>query len=126
MVRDGRGVGRVAKLGQHHRELVAAESGDDVGLAQARLEPRGRLNQHRVARRVPEAVVDGREVVQVDEQNRQAAVVALGGGDRARQFLHSERAVRQVREGIEIGAPVQLLVAPRGGESDRDAVAELP
>ena len=63
-------VGRV--LGQD-RELVAAEAGHEVALADRPGDPLGDRDEQRVAGRVAERVVDDLEVVEVDEQD---------GGDR--------------------------------------------
>ena len=50
-------------------ELVAAEPGRRVAVAQAAAQPGRHLPEQRVAGGVPEAVVDGLEVVEVDEQD---------------------------------------------------------
>ena len=68
--------------GDQDRELVAAEAADDVRGAHAPAHPLGRLDQHVVAARMADAVVDVLEVVEVDEQHRQFGVVALGAGNR--------------------------------------------
>ena len=51
-------------------ELVAAEAGDQVAGAEERGDPRRRLGQHVVARRVPEIVVDRLEAVEADAEHR--------------------------------------------------------
>ena len=75
------------------RELVAAEAGDGVGRAQARLHALGHLGQQPVAGGVAEAVVDALEVVEVEEQHGDAAA---GAAPRARARARA-RSVKRVR-----------------------------
>ncbi len=57
---------------QDDRELVAAQTRDRVGLAVRTARPLGGLPQHLfVTRGVAEAVVDGLEVVEIDEEQRE-------------------------------------------------------
>ena len=55
-------------LGEH-RELVAAEAGDGVARPQGLLDARGDSGEQLVAGRVPEAVVDELELVEVEEEH---------------------------------------------------------
>jgi hypothetical protein len=73
------GGGQVGVLGQD-RELVPAQAADGVVLAQAAPQPGRDLAQQPVAGAVAEAVVDHLEVVKVDEQDGQAALVPPGPG----------------------------------------------
>ena len=85
LLRAGRHLLHVAHRAHQHGELVAAQAGDDVALAQARAEALGDLLQQHVAGLVPEGVVDVLEAVEVDEQRRELLAVARGvrQGDRA-------------------------------------------
>ena len=66
MARERAQVGLV--LGQD-RELVAAEPGDQVVVADEAADPLGDRDEQRVAGGVAEGVVDDLEVVEVDEQD---------------------------------------------------------
>ena len=65
---QGDRLGLVADLGDEHGELVAAEPGRQVVRLQAAPQPLGHHPQDLVAGGVAEAVVDGLEVVQVQQQ----------------------------------------------------------
>ena len=76
---------RVVRVGlvEDHRELVAAEPGEQVRrlqLRQRRGEPLHHRLQQLVAGRVPEGVVDLLEVVEVDQREREAGAAAAAGG----------------------------------------------
>ena len=62
---------------QQHRELVAAQPGDHAGLTDRLDEPLGDLDQHGVGDLAAVGVVDGTEAVDVDQQERQVAIVTL-------------------------------------------------
>ena len=71
-------IGLVAPaLGQQHRELVAAEAGEHVGVAQPRAQRLRDARDQLVAGAVAERVVDRLEVVEVEHQRRAARAVAL-------------------------------------------------
>ena len=83
-------------------ELVAAQPGDGVAGAQARLEPPRDRDQQLVADQVAEAVVDDLEAVEVEEEDGEAA---CSGCRRARamrlaQAVHEQRAVGQAGERV--------------------------
>ena len=78
-------------------ELVAAEAGRGVRAADARVEAAGDLDEHLVAGGVPERVVDRLEVVEVEEDDRQAAALAAAAGDRLAHLLGEHRAVGEAR-----------------------------
>lgn len=66
---DPGGVG-LGQVGEQQKELVAALAGEDVVGADRGAQPGRDLMEQRVAGAVPVGVVDGFEVVQVDEQQR--------------------------------------------------------
>jgi hypothetical protein len=73
---EGDRLGLAADPGDEHGELVAAEPGRHVAGLQAAPQPLGHHPQDLVAGGVAEAVVDGLEVVQVQqEQGRRAGGV---------------------------------------------------
>nr|WP_239002946.1 hypothetical protein [Rhodovastum atsumiense] len=63
---------RLLHLALDHGELVAAEPGEGVGLAQFRLQPGGDGAEQRIAGRVAERVVDFLETIEVDQQHGEA------------------------------------------------------
>ena len=76
---------RIVDVLEQDRELVAAEPGGGVGRADAYRDALSDLEQNPVADGVTEAVVDGLEVVEIDEQNghsqhRRAASARPRGG----------------------------------------------
>ena len=66
------------RAGDEDGELVAAEAGDQVVLADDGVQPAGHLDQQLVAGLVPGDVVDGLEPVEVEHQ--QAALLDRGRG----------------------------------------------
>ena len=67
----GRGPGHVGAGRQEHAELVAAEAGDGVGLAQARDEALAHELQQHVAVVVAERVVHALEPIEVEHHQRE-------------------------------------------------------
>ena len=73
------------RRGDEDQELLAAPAHDHVGLAQRLAQPLRDGDQHRVAGRVPVAVVGLLEVVDVDQQQRlDRLAVARAGARRGR------------------------------------------
>ena len=95
---------------QQDRELVAAEAGRGVAGADARVEPLGDLDEHLVAGSVAEAVVDGLEVVEVEEHDGEAAALAPRAGRGVADALAEQRAVGQAGDGIVEGLVRELLL----------------
>ena len=81
LVGDGHGTLAGGDLGQQHGELVAAEPGDGVDLAQRAAQPLADLNQELVAVVVAEGVVDLLEPVQVEQQQRSRDQFPVGLAD---------------------------------------------
>ncbi len=85
---------------EQDRELVAAEPGRQVPIAQ-RLDETGRDDpQNRITGIVAKTVVDRLEVVEVDEQQRERRPTATGGTDGRCQRAHEERPVGNTRQCI--------------------------
>src|SRR5438477_11965141 len=80
--RDLGDLGRFVNLVQQHDELVAAESGHDIAVAQRAFRALGHLDQKRVAIGMAERIVDHLEPVEVDEQHGALMMVAQRGFDR--------------------------------------------
>ena len=81
--RAGRGVD--VGLRQQREELLAAEPAELILGAHVLAQLAGHGGQHAVALGVPVAVVDGLEVVDVDDRDRQVAVVAAGAATPCRR-----------------------------------------
>ena len=97
---------------QDHRELVAAQPGDDVRLAQAPLQQIGDPPQDRVADGVPVAVVDELEAVDVEHHEARRHRIALGERDGRGQLLLERTAVEQPRQRVVVGQMLQLGLDP--------------
>ncbi len=101
-------VGDVDRLTLHHDdELVAAEAGQHVVLAQHRAQPLGHDLEELVADLVAEAVVDRLEVVEVDEQDGDLA--HLGRGQPIVEQVHQVRAVGETGQLVVACRVAQLL-----------------
>ncbi len=92
---------------EQHGELVAAEARDGVGRAHALAQALGDRDQQLVADRVAERVVDGLEVVDVDEQHGDGRI---GLGERLVDAVDEQRAVGQTRERVVVGLVLELVL----------------
>ena len=97
-----------AALGHEHGELVAAQPGEHVGLAHAGAQGLGHARDEVVPRRVPERVVDGLEVVEVEHEQRAAGAVAAHERDVAVELALEGAAVEQAGEVVVVGEVAQL------------------
>ena len=109
--------GRVAVgLGQQHDELLAAVAADDVRDPRGVADPLRRLAQDRVAGGVAVRVVDLLEVVDVEQQAREGAVVAVRQRDRLAgagvELAPVEEAGEPVAGGL-VGEPVVDRLGPQ-------------
>ncbi len=110
-------VARVADVLEQHREFVASEAGQTVlgvivaghvgrprhavELTQDAAQPVRNFEQESVAGRMANAVVDGFEPIQIDEQHGESVVrMPHPAGDLALQAIHEQRPVRQLRQVI--------------------------
>ena len=90
---------------QQDAELVAAQAGDRVGVAQRALQPRGDLLQQQVAHVMAERVVDLLEVVEIHDHDHGGVAVAAAGADGLVDPVAEQLAVREAGERV-----VQRLV----------------
>ena len=114
-------------LRQDHAELVAAEPADDVGSSRSRERSSAcdRAEQL-VAGGVAVAVVDVREVVDVERQQRGGMAVALRVADDPVELLAEAPAVVQAGQRVVVGEPAQLALealAVRDVDDLQDEVA---
>ena len=93
-------------LGEDH-ELVAAEPRDRVAVAHQLREPLGDRHQQAVADVVTEVVVDGLELVEVDEQHRQHAGAAVQARHRLAGAVHQQGAVGELGQRVVQGLALE-------------------
>ena len=118
---DRHGIVQVA-VGEHERELVAADPEPAVPSPHVAGQDPGGRDEQRVARRVPLRVVELLQVVDVDVQERERPVVRARDGDLLRQLLLERPVVAEAREPVaqrvqagaveRLAQPVALLVEP--------------
>ena len=120
LLRQHPAAGRI-RLGEQHDELVAAEPGARVDLADARPHDVADELQRAVAVEVPEAVVDRFEVVEVDHQQAEAAARALAAVDLAIERGEQVGAGPEAREQVLGRLAVGVLACAALLPSDRHA-----
>ena len=106
-------VRRRARVGADDHELVAAQPRGQVAAPDRRSQALGDRAQQLVARPVAERVVDHLEAVQVQQQQRQAALAAAGGRDRLLDVRRQVGAVRQAGQRVLERLDAQLVLDPR-------------
>jgi len=111
-------VARPAGGGQQHRELVAAEAGHGVARAQVAAQPGADEVLQQVAVVVAQRVVDVLEAVEVEQQHRDLAPVALRMRDRLVGAVVEEQPVGQVGDRV-----VQRLALVLDGLDEQPAGA---
>ena len=117
--RDLLGRGRAGDVREQDPELVAAEAGHGVGLAQHAVQARAHLPQEEIARVMAQGVVDLLEPVEVDQEEGGVVPVARARQDRLVRAVAEEAAVREggqrVVAGVvrrALGVLLQLVRAP--------------
>src|SRR5262249_54871279 len=116
LLAEGLGEGDSAferRLGQDDGELLAAVAGEDLVATDARLDDARELLEHEVAREVAVHVVDALEVVDVEEEDREVALVPAAADDLALERLVEVPLVVDLRETIHDGHAVDLFVILR-------------
>ena len=91
-------------------ELVAAEPGGDVLVADGLGNPLAHGLQERVPNGVPQRVVDELEVVEVEEQDGEKAAAQLARGQPGSHGLAEQGTVRQAGQGVVVRLVVELLL----------------
>ena len=114
----------LAGLGEHERELVAADPERVVALAQRRLEVRANTLQRLVAGGMPEAVVQLLEAVEVAEHEAEDVAVAHRPRDLAVEPLDERPPVEQARERVVVGEEAHLAPVRGGDDRRRGLVRE--
>ena len=108
-LRAGLGTVRVGLLEEYH-ELITAEPAQGVDIAQALLYAIGHFDQHTVAKGVAHRIVDVLEPVQVQEEDRELAAVALGHAQREIDTLRQHQPVRQAGKYVAVGQRFYALL----------------
>ena len=126
LVGEPRGRSRLVAAGLHDHELVAAEAGCKLVVRQERGDARGGRLQKLVAGGVAVDVVDLLEAVEVDDHQRQLAILRLHGGDVVLQPVLEGRAVRQTGQRVEVRKEEDALLggAPFAQVADREDAAD--
>ncbi len=101
--RDGGDGFLVAHLRQQQQEFIARQPRHGVGRAQHGLQALPHLAQQRIAGGVAERVVDGLEVVQVQEHDRNQRAVARGLRQHLLQPVLGQGAVGQLCQAVLVG-----------------------
>ena len=104
----GRLLAAGGQLVQHDHELVAAQARHRVLAPHAGLQALGHLLQQQVAHFVPHGVVEGLEVVQVQEQQGAVLAAAHAGRDELLHAVHEQAAVGQVGQRVVEGQALDL------------------
>ena len=99
-------------LGDHHK-LIAAEAPQRIGVADHTVEPRDDRSQEFVADTVTERVVDGLEVIQVDEQRRHRRLAAARAREHLLDAIQDQRPVREPGQRVVGRQEGKLLLAAR-------------
>ena len=116
-------LGIVVEIGEEHQELVAALASEHVGVAEHAAQAGRDRRQELVPGGVAELVVDGLEVVEVDEQQRDRAAHAASPREREVELILDQDAVGQPGEAVVIGEVGELLLTAQPlGDVARDPV----
>ncbi|KAG1084679.1 hypothetical protein G6F40_014419 [Rhizopus arrhizus] len=94
---------RFAGRDQHHHEFFAAIAEQIIAAAGELAEQARHVLQRAVAGIMAVAVVDGLEMIQIEQQQRERRVVARGQLDLPAQYRRQETAVEQVGQGVAAG-----------------------
>ena len=97
-------------VAQQDGELVAAEAGDHVGLADAVVQRAADRADDLVAGLVAAGVVDVLEAVEVEQEDRALAAVARGVGDVLGELLVEAATVEELRQRVVVGEVLQLVL----------------
>ena len=103
------GVVGLADLSQQNHKLVAAIAADRVDGAHRGDQHAGHPQQHGIAHRMALAVVDLLEMVDVEKQQCQPTVVALGGGQRPVEAVVQQAPAGQMGQGVQLGRLQRLV-----------------
>jgi hypothetical protein len=95
-------IGRTLGTAAGERKVIAAHVGEDVGLPERGLQPRGERPQELVARLAPEGIVDVPEALDVEHHDGEHVPVAPRRRHALLQPVLEQRAVGQPRQHVVI------------------------
>ncbi|PZS83153.1 hypothetical protein A7X74_07930 [Stenotrophomonas maltophilia] len=104
------GVFRLGQVAQYHDEFITTEAAEQVVVAQVLVQARRSGLQQCIAGGVAEAVVDGLEAIQVDEQHRQRCATVTCFLDGLCRLLAKQHAIGQAGQQIVVGQQFDALV----------------
>ena len=93
-----------------HAKFIAGVAADDIRLAEAAVKQVGDLFEHCIAGRMPFAVVDGLEVVEIAEHQGENFLGAVRDRQFVVQYFVKCRTIGEARQGIRVA---ELLQFPR-------------
>lgn len=102
--------GGVGQIGQQDDELVTAQACDHVLVTQQRLQPTGRLDQHRIPDRMAQRVVDIFEVIEIEEKHAGDDAVMAKPAHLLLDLLHQVQPVGDPGQGVIVGLMADLLL----------------
>jgi hypothetical protein len=108
--RDGGRFRGVLQTDGHQRKFVAAQPRQRIALAHAGLQPQSQRLQQRIARRMPQAVVDHLEPVQVDVKESHQFRVPVGTQQGLLQPVGQQHAVGQASQRIVVRLACQVFL----------------
>ena len=108
--RDLAGVLDVADLVEQHRELVATQAARRVLGADRVGDAPGDLDQEAVALAVPQRVVHGLEVIEIQEQDRRHVALASPPAERMADAIREQGSIGETRERIVEGLVAELFL----------------
>ena len=118
-VGQGRRIGWPVEQRLGDGELVAADAGDRIHLANSGRQAARRFDQHLVADRRAERVGQGLEAMQVDVQQRDATGRSLCRRDHPAERVLQHPPVAHAGKPIGIGQPVDLACVALAGARSR-------
>ncbi len=120
------GIGDLVQLcvsierGREDDELLAAPARDGVERAKRASEPRGHLDQHRIARQVPEGVVHELEAIDVDQQQARRQPLAARPRELGIEHLGEVAAIEDPRQRVGTRGLLEKLLGPDLGRRVAD------
>ena len=95
--RDVLGVGECVK---YHEKFIATETTHQIDSAQARLQPRCDFLQQFITRVMPQRVVDGFEIIEIDKHDPDFRLIAPRTRENVLYAVQKQRTVGKMRQGI--------------------------
>src|SRR5450830_2122639 len=94
---------------QYNIELVAADACNGINTGQKVAQASCHFNQQAIASTMPETLIDGLEVIQIDKQQGKFRLIVFRVLDRMQQQFTKQGAIGQSRQGIAMGEKIKPL-----------------